>query len=237
MSVFPSFSSSAHHCTSLLFLHTKSLQVSPTWLFFCLHVSLLCPNVFCLLFPPRSASPTADWASHECEKGHDYSDLCLFYLTHLLAGMSTHHWMLNSIKGNATVIKGPVSQLLLAQTRRALKRNHWRTSGARLNTHTQSPKARRQAGFLFFIFSLREPGARESYARAFIDPEHGPPEPLPLLTLSTYELTQALQFFIMWNVDVIEKFCHPGPDSGADERAWKPHWKHFWSAHRMESKN
>lgn len=65
--------------------------------------------------------------------------------------------------------------------------------------YTHSPQ--RLAGkpfFLFsYIFSPHEPGAREFYARAFIDPEHGPPEPLPLLTLSTHELTQALQFFIM----------------------------------------
>lgn len=114
-------------------------------------------------------------SSHNCGIGPDYIDLRLFHLTHLLAGLSTHHWMLNSIKGNATVIKGLVSQLLLAQAPHALNWNRWRTSGARLNTHSESPKAGRVFFFCFsYIFSLHEPGPRESSARAFIDPEHGP---------------------------------------------------------------
>lgn len=78
----------------------------------------------------------------------------MFYLTHLLAGIWTHHCMLNSINGNAIVIKGLVSQLLLAHILCALNRNRWRTSGAPLNTHTQSPKAHWQTVLLFFIYFL-----------------------------------------------------------------------------------
>ena len=143
-----------------------------------------------LTTPCSSLSP--NWVFHKWEIGHDYLDLCVFYLTHLLAGISTHHRMLNSIKGNATVIKGLVSQLFLAQTRRALNQNRWRTSGARLNTHTESPKARWQAVFLFFIYFLsawaRGTGilcqsVYWSWARSSRAPAS--------LTLSTYEPTQA----------------------------------------------
>lgn len=199
---------SAHQRTFLLHHPTASLQVLITWFFF---VSPLPPFPF-----------TPNWASHNCGIGPDCIDLRLFYLTHLLAGLLTHHWMLNSIKGNATVIKGLVSQLLLAHAPHALNCNRWRTSGARLNTHSESPKARWQAEFFFFFIYFHSAWARAtgilcqsvywSWARSL-------QSPCLSLTLSTHELTQALQFFIMWNVDVMEKFCHSGPDCGAE----KPH--------------
>lgn len=123
---------------------------------FCVCTSLCCAASTTLSFSPvfHSASLTLNWASHKWEIGQDYFDPCMFYLTHLLARISTHHCMLNSIKSNAIVIKGLLSQLLLAQILCALNPNRWRTTGARLNNHTQSPKDCWQTVFVFHIFSL-----------------------------------------------------------------------------------
>lgn len=122
----------------------------------CLHFPVLCCVYLVshsLFFHSGSASLILNWTSHKWEIRHDYFDPCMFYFTHLLARISTHHCMLNSIKGNAIVIKGLVSQLLLAQISCALNQNRWRTSEARLNTHTV-PKGSLANHFLFFIYFL-----------------------------------------------------------------------------------
>lgn len=125
-------------------------------IFWCLQFPLLClPNAFSLSLSFILSLPlSVQTKPHVSGKLDMTTSTSVFYLKHLLAGISTHNWMLNSIKGNATVIKRLVSQLLLAQTPRALNRNRWRTLGAKLNTHTESPKARWQAFFLFFIYFL-----------------------------------------------------------------------------------
>lgn len=125
------------------------------------HCLSLSPSLSCFLSEPLiSGKLNMTTSTSACSTSHTFS---------------THHWMLNSIKGNSTVIKGLDSQLLLAQTPRALNRNHWRTSGARLNTHTQSPKAALASlfFFVFHIFSL------------CMSQGHGNPMPERLLILST----------------------------------------------------
>lgn len=152
-------------CTSLLRLLLQ----------FCVCTSLCCVVSTTFFLSPvfHSAWLTLNWASHKWEIGHDYFDPCMFYLTHLLASISTHHCMLNSIKSNAIVIKGLVSQLLLAQILCALNQNRWRTSGARLNTHTVPKGLLANRFFVFHIFSLH------------MSQGHGNPMSERLLILST----------------------------------------------------
>lgn len=178
--------------------------------------------------PPFPFTP--NWASHNCGIGPDYIDLRLFHLTHLLAGLSTHHWMLNSIKGNATVIKGLVSQLLLAQAPHALNWNRWRTSGARLNTHSESPKAGRVFFFVFHIFSLcMSQGHGNPLPERLLILSTVPPEPLPLFNIEhTWTNTGAAVFhYVKCRCDgeILLLWTWLW--------GWKTAlWKQFWGAHR-----